>query len=534
MESKRLATENVFLKQDLKEEAYRVNKMQVNMKNKSKDDDNQGPVTPKKSRAFPLRDGFEDDEIMASPSKSAGRRSKRGTPTTSGKRKRGVDDSPIPPPLELSQSFESNAPGIPEESRSLEPELQIPQKEDLNARFMRKILNHKSHPRKARDIEVLSKLSFPSDPSRSFSSIVLERTATRASENYAVDYAKAIIFLWARALEEKYHEPIALFMSIIKFIINLDLMGLIPPLIEGLVPVLQESGCINGVPRFISSPVSHQNLGQIKQTQQKDLDHRVSSTAALEMLYFLISGCQHNPEARRLFWQCVGYDFILMMLNSYQQLNDIILVLKTLSCSIFPNSFGPIDGSETRQKAHERYIMDRTANLLSETPSVDEGKEPYTAWEISTLRVEVMSFLVEITFSSPDPAHSRIGKMLAVHPTALARIFRSMHDELDALYSNPPERDLHSTLVNGLTRLVHGILTSFPGQIDLATKLRAVPGAMQKHLVVLTRLAFSEGPLLEAGVMDDTIEMAHEMLEDVVNPQEAEALLEVFLPRSER
>ncbi|EEQ32543.1 hypothetical protein McanMca71_004094 [Microsporum canis] len=531
MESKRLVAENGFLKHDLQEEAYRASKLQHNFRSKPKDD--KPPTTPRKSKSLPLRDGFDDDELMVSPTKSAGRRSKRGTPVTSNKRKRVVvDDSPIPIALELSQSLGATADdtgndATPEEETAEERQQQ-PKREDRNMRFMRLILNHRTYPRKAPDMEVFSSMSFPSDPDRKFSSIVIQSITAHSSDNYAVDYIKAIASLWSRSLKEHFHSPIAMFMSIVKFILHLDLHKLAPCIIESVVPVLQNSGYINGVPRFTSSPVSHENLGKVKKTPQKKLDHRVSSTEALEILYLIVSGCQQNRQALELFWRCVGYDFILIMLNSYQQLNDIILTLKILACGQLTNTFGPICDSESQQLEHEKYIIDRAANLLSELPSSDEGEEPYTGWEISTLRVEVTMFLNEIAFSTPDPEQNRIGKMIASHPSALARAFRSMHDELDALYSNPPERELHAAIVNGLTRLVYGIIKLFPDQVDLPSRLRAVPGAVQKHLVVLTRLAFSEGLLLEAGIVDETVEMAHEMLEEAINPQEAEALIEAF------
>ncbi|EGE04522.1 DNA repair protein Rad26 [Trichophyton equinum CBS 127.97] len=538
MESKRLVAENGFLKHDLQEETYRASKLQHSFRSKPKDD-KPHPATPRKTKSLPLRDGFDDDELMVSPSKSAGRRSKRGTPMTSNKRKRAVDDSPVPLVLQLSQSLGGNAddngnaetPGggegeAPEESQ--QKQQQQPKREDRNMRYMRLILNHRTYPRNAPDMEVFSSMYFPSEPDRKFSSIVIQSITAQSSSNYAVDYTKAIASLWSRSLKEHFHSPIGMFMSIVKFILHLDLHKLAPCVIESIVPVLQNSGYINGVPRFTSSPVSHENLGKVKRTPQKKLDHRVSSTEALEILYLIVSGCQQNRQALELFWRCVGYDFILIMLNSYQQLNDIILTLKILACGQLANTFGPICDSESQQLEHEKYIIDRAANLLSELPSSDEGEEPYTAWEITTLRVEVMLFLNEIAFSIPNPERNRLGKMIASHPSALARAFRSMHDELDAMYSNPPERDLHATLVNGLTRFVYGIIKLFPGQVDLPSRLRAVPGAVQKHLVVLTRLAFSEGLLLEAGISDQTVEMAHELLEEAINPQEAEALVEAF------
>ncbi|EGE81436.1 DNA repair protein Rad26 [Blastomyces dermatitidis ATCC 18188] len=534
MESKLLTTENAFLKQDLKDETQKLNELR---KAKAKLEENP-PLTPKKSKILPLRDGFDDDEIMLSPTKSAGRRSKRGTPSVSGGRKRkAIDDSPIKAPtLELSQSFETN---LGDFSESAEPMVidsgpRKPNMEDRNVRFMRRILNHKTYPSKGRDLEIFTKLAFPSEPGRMFSSFILEATTAKSSENYAVEYAKAIISLWSRALKESFYDPVAMFMAIIKYIINLDPSNIVPQLIDDLLPVLLKSGYVNGVARFRNSPVSHQNLGQIKQTPQSELHHQVNSTEALNILYLAASSCQHDFDAQRKFWQNILYDFILVMLNSNQPIDDIIITLNLLSYSILPTSFGPLLSTPAEQTANENYIIDRVANLLSEQPYVDEGEKPYTPWQISTLRIEAMSFLTTLAFSSPHPSPSKnhAGRLLALHPTALARVFRSIHDELDALYSNPPERELHVALVNGLTRLAYGIMSTFRDEVNLPAKLRVVPGATQKHLVALTRLAFCEGPLLEAGIEDDTVEMAHEMLEEAVNPQEAEALLEAFRVKS--
>ncbi|KAG5292637.1 DNA repair protein RAD26 [Histoplasma ohiense] len=534
MDSKLLTTENAFLKQDLKDETQKLNDLR---KARAKLEEN-APLTPKKTKVLPLRDGFDDDEIMLSPTKSVGRKSKRGTPSVSGGRKRKtIDDSPIKAPtLELSQSFETNLGDSSEsaELMAVDPGPRKPNIEDRNVRFIRRILNHKTYPNKGRDLEIFTKLSFPSDPGRMFSSFILEATTAKSSENYAVEYAKAIVSLWSRALKETFYDPIAMFMAIIKYIINLDPSNIVPQLIEDLLPVLLKSGYVNGVARFRNSPVSHQNLGQVKQTPQSELHHQVNSTEALNILYIAASSCQYDSDAQRKFWKNILYDFILVMLNSNQPIDDIIITLNLLSYSILPTSFGPLLSTPAEQTANENYIIDRVANLLSEQLYVDEGEKPYTPWKISTLRIEAMSFLTTLAFFSPHPSasNSHAGRLLARHPTALARVFRSIHDELDALYSNPPERELHVALVNGLTRLAYGIMRMFRDEVNVGAKLRVVPGATQKHLVALTRLAFCEGLLLEAGVEDDTVEMAHEMLEEAVNPQEAEALLEAFRVKS--
>jgi hypothetical protein len=86
------ATERDFVKQDLAE-SERVRRLNRAIEKKD------SVVTPKKKKALPHRDGFDDDEIeMLSPSKISPSkfRGRIGTPTKPGKRKRKVVESPAP------------------------------------------------------------------------------------------------------------------------------------------------------------------------------------------------------------------------------------------------------------------------------------------------------------------------------------------------------------------------------------------------------------------------------------------------------
>ncbi|KAH1487928.1 hypothetical protein LV164_000516 [Aspergillus fumigatus] len=525
-EGELLATENAFLKQDLAEETMRIN----NLKAKSRAEDKAPPVTPKKTRVLPFRDGFDDDEIMAiSPSKSA--KSKRTTPTGPGKKKRKLD-SGSPTPLPLCQPAEL----VPEPPEDLFDEEMmddvmvdepVPRREDRNAELMKSILNHKTYPNEECDIEVLSQMAFPSDPRRKLSTIVLEETARLHSGNYVVEYAQVIASLWSRALKEKFFKPVPMFMEITHHLLALDAPSCVPDMIDHLVPVLQESGDINGIPRFRNSPVSRQNLGQVRQTPLSQLEVLVDSTEALSLLYRMAYLCIHMERTMERFWRHMRYDFVLMMLNCSQPIRDITLMLNLLSTSIRAESFGSVQETQQDQLANENYIVDRVANLLSETPQPDEGQPPYTAADICSMRLQAMYFLTSVAFNPVAPASEHGSSVIAQHPTVLARMIRAMHDELDALYTYPPERDLHATMVNGLMRLVYGVIRRHKN-VDLQSKLCRVAGGKQKFLVVLTRLAFSEGPILEGGIDDETVEMAHEILDDAVTPQEAEALLEAF------
>lgn len=98
-------TERDFIKQDLMEVQRAQNLNKVAEKRDI------GTTTPKKKKALPHRDGFDDDEVeLLSPSKlSPSKFQKRiGTPTKAGKRKRKAMDSPIAP-LEVIQTEELSA-----------------------------------------------------------------------------------------------------------------------------------------------------------------------------------------------------------------------------------------------------------------------------------------------------------------------------------------------------------------------------------------------------------------------------------------
>ncbi|KAA8647466.1 hypothetical protein EYZ11_010493 [Aspergillus tanneri] len=531
-EGKMLATENAFLKQDLAEESMRIS----NAKAKGRLNEKAPPVTPKKAKVLPFRDGFEDEEILAvSPSKSA--RPKRMTPTVPGKRKRRASqDSPTPlqlSPQAATMTVDPDPDPDPDpnvsDSATVHAARAKPALHDevSHSLSMKLILNHRTFPNDEPDIGVMARLKFPSDPEQTLSTILLEETNSLRMDNNLTEYARAIISLWSRALKEKFFVPVPMFMGIMRRILDVEATSVVPQLIEHLVPVLQESGDVNAIPRFKHSPVSRQSFGQVRQTPLSELEPLVDSTDALGLLFQIVSRCVHIDRDLEKFWRYMRYDFVLMMLNCSQPIRDIMLTLNLLTTSVRAQSFGSVQDTEQDQIANENYIVDRVANLLSEKPYVDEGEPPYTPIEVCNMRLEALSLLTCVAFNVSVPASTHGSSVIASHPTVIARLFRAMHDELDALYYSPPDQSLHAYLVNGLMSLIYGVLKRHP-DTDLQAKLGRVAGGKQKFLVVLTRLAFSEGLVLEAKIEDETVEMAHEILDDAVNPQEAEALQEVF------
>ncbi|KAJ5319223.1 uncharacterized protein N7506_011927 [Penicillium brevicompactum] len=522
-EGKQLATENVFLQQELADEAYQHRNYRSRQRV-----DKPAPETPRKSRVLPFRDGFDDDEIaMVSPSKSAAR-SKRGTPTVPGKRKRQLSqDSAVP--LQLSPAGgEVVMTDAPDDMPNIDEVKRKAAEASRHQRFMVRLLGHRTKMGEDTDFEAMVKLSFPSEPHKAMSSIIMEAMAHVDPSNYILEYTQTIASLWQRAISEKFYEPIPRFESIMRYCLMSDDTPL-PELIEPLVSVLQDSVEINAVPRFKYAPASRDKR-VTRQTPQSDLQPLVDSTGAMRLLYQIACGVLHIRSAMEKYWQSIRISFILVMLHPSQPLSDIVLLMNLLSTSIRPNSFGPIRSSDQDQLDVQKWVVDRLTHMLSEPAIPDEGVAPYTTYDVCAMRLEVLLLLESLAFNpmAQTQGQGHASTILALHPNALARLFRSMHDELDALYSAPPESDLRVALVNGLMRLVFGVMRQHGSSINMQDKLACVPGSKQKHLVVLTRLAFCDGTVLEAGIDDETVDMAHELLEEWTNPQEADSLAEVF------
>ncbi|KAJ5738080.1 hypothetical protein N7493_001235 [Penicillium malachiteum] len=527
-EGKMLATENIFLQHDLAEEAHKLR----NFKSRYRNEEKNPPVTPKKNRVLPFRDGFDDDEMAAvSPSKSAAR-SKRATPTVPGKRKRqSSQDSPAR--LQLSPAGEPMMLDAPTTSEpSFEDSALSIGSIERDQRVMKRLLNHRMLPGQETDVEALAKISFPSEPTRPISSILLDDLARLDKGSFVVEHIYTIGSLWQRALTERFYEPVPRFMTVVRYVLMMNDIPL-PDLLQPLIVVLQDSVEVNAVPRFRFSPAAREKARIPRQTPQSDLQPLVDSTEALRLLYHISSELLHVKTALDDFWRQIRHTFMLVMLHGSQPLKDIVLIMNLLSTSIRPDSFGPIMPSEGEQGDVQRWIVDRLSHMLSEPAQPDEGIDPYTPHDICAMRLEVLLLLESLAFNPAAPTREHGSAIIAAHPNALARLFRSMHDELDALYSSPPEKDLRVALVNGLMRLIFGVMRRHASSINMQEKLARVSGSKQKHLVVLTRLAFCDGSVLEAGIDDETVDMAHELLEEWTNPQEAESLAEVF-PSSRR
>ncbi|OKL58990.1 hypothetical protein UA08_05907 [Talaromyces atroroseus] len=525
----KLETENLFLREELRDETLKVNNLRMKKKTEA-------PQTPRKQRTLPFRDGFDDDEIgVPSPTRSSGGRSKRGTPTVAGKRKRKASDAPIPmAPLQLSpgnqDSMELQAPA-PKPGEAPNKDLGSVSRDDVDdGLHMMQILNHKTSPNTETDLEVLARLAFPSEPNRKLSSIVLD-TMSGVTSNYAVKYASCLVLIWDRAMRDKFYEPIPLFMASIKFILLLDLYTIGPQLISGLAGVLQTTIYLNGATRFEHSAVSSKVKGESRKTPRELLHKDVDSTCALEIMYLLALASRQDDESHQRLWFDIKFDILLVTLNDHQLLQDIVLSLKIISTSLRRGSFGSIQNSEADQREVEYHYIERITCLLYQRIEPDEGEADYLPLQICEMRLEALNFLEMITFYTSDIMTDPSKNAILSHPLVLPRLFRSLYDEMDRLYTLDPQHPQYSIRTAFINRTMHLIYTLIRhgGGKNLNEGLSRLVGTKQKHRLVLSRLAFSEGQFLESGINEETMEMARQLLEEEdMSPEEAEALFDAF------
>ena len=106
-------------------------------------------------------------------------------------------------------------------------------------------------------------------------------------------------------------------------------------------------------------------------------------------------------------------------------------------------------------------------------------------------------------------------------------------DDGDDEGGDSDKTELLFQLIPQLTLLLHTLVTDArtANAANVPAKLVAFHGGYHRYLLTLSRLTFAEeGLIYEAGISADTVELAHELLELAVTPDEGEEVSEVFGP----
>lgn len=503
--------------------------------------------TPRKKARGQLGDGFDDgDIVMASPSRTR-ERPKTGTPTLAGKRKRNVvDNSPIPLQLSepQSQSKEKDLELIEGEAEVDEALLAFLRKDDKRFDLLHRLMAHKSPNGKDRVLEALAQHVFLSNPSKRLSSIFYDALAAKMFSNVhalALDILAAICDLWAQCLLEKLYAPINLLLDALHFVLACERCETACEIKSRFVPLMIDTIDLVANPLSKAAKVGQDAIKTLYASGHREVTAQIDVLACLDILHLIATSCISisDTEAAKL-WAMIPSDFAIMLLNKEQPIAQISLMLRILSTSTLATSIGPITASDSQadSQAHrEDALIGRLTNILTETPSITADPSPpaasssadddlpdvVTATDILDLRLRVVDLLT--TLSIPQHGAGR----LASNRICIGRLIKYLDRLLNMLYKTPlaPTQDVTIKSINATMKLIYHIVISNPG-FDIKSKLVNTLGGQHAYLVSLTRLAFSEGLVLEKGIEEEVVDMAHHILDEGLSLEEGEAFGGVF------
>jgi hypothetical protein len=503
--------------------------------------------TPRKKARGPLGDGFDDDDIvMASPSRTRDRQ-KTATPGLAGKRKRNViDNSPIP--LQLS---EPHSQSRDKDAELVEGELQLDaallehfRRDDRRFDLLHRLMAHTSSNGRDRVLEALAQHAFPSDPMKRLSSIFYDALAARTFSDVhalALDMLMAICNLWAQCLTEKYYAPVNLLLDALHFVLACERCETACEIKTRFVPLMIDTIDLVANPLSKAAKVGQDAVKALYTSGHREMTAYIDVLACLDILHLIATSCVSlsDTEAAEL-WESIPSDFAIMLLNKEQPIAQVFLMLRILSTSGLPTSIGPITASESQadsQASREDALIGRLTNIFTETPTVtadpapqpqsedaeDSSESSVTATDILELRLQVVDLLT--TLSIPQHGATR----LASNRICIGRLIKYLDRLLNMVYKTPlaPTQDATIDSINATMKLIYHIVTSNPG-FDIKSKLVNTLGGQHAYLVSLTRLAFSEGLVLEKGIEEEVVDMAHHILDEGLSLEEGEAFGGVF------
>lgn len=325
--------------------------------------------------------------------------------------------------------------------------------------------------------------------------------------------------------------PCHLIVDMLHFALQDELLSTKATLVEQAIPLCSRSIDLIAVPLGRAS----RNPSFAASLDRKALDKLADDLdveGIVDLLHQLCQAASLSSERNEAFWRTIEFTFVMLALNKAQPVYQIITVLQMLTTSARPTTFSVIVDDPNKQVEQEKQMVDRLTNLLFENPDTPKEEPQYTDEEMLEMRVEVLKVLREMCLTD----HGTL--LLTRHRSAIGRLVRFLDAQVNKLYRIRPsigmQKERHNVhdwiveTVNMTTRVLYHLLRAFDDPPAAVQKLHAVHGGYHKFLVSLTRIAFSEQLVFEAGIEDEAAEAAHNILDNILGPEDGEAVMKAM------
>lgn len=448
---KAASTELQFTRQDLREELQKSKKFRT-------ESVESGTSTPKRNKASgkkAIADGFDDVEILPSPTKGqAGAKAKSAlapgerTPSRA-KRKRSAFESPVTA-LEVEDDTEmadvASGAAITSPAQP-EPTASILRSNALPYDLLRLVLDHGAIHGQPLTFDLLARYCFPSDPDQSFAGIIFQKLPSLGDPHdpmrLLIDFCDMIIDLWDQCLREKYYEPIFDLVALITFILQLNTISVAPYIASTLIPVAHTTIFLLAVPRFESQD------GVLAASADETVHHlalNIDTKGTLQLMYLAALGCADsylldpaNPlnlgpdrdPPQRLCWKLMQIDFVLVMLSPKQPRDEFLGMLSLLCTSCLPDSIGPVTGDPERHPVFVAQALIERVSKIMHVPlqwAIPGDSSGSFGYKSCVVRLAALRTLMAF-------AQSPLGaRQLALSDVAIPRLVNVLCGAIDALY----------------------------------------------------------------------------------------------------
>lgn len=431
--------------------------------------------------------------------------------------------------------------------------------------FLPLVLDHASLHGEPPTFEILTRYSYPSDPATSFAAIILRRLPLlgnpRNPYSLLIDFAGLIVDMWHRCLEEKLYRPIWDLASLVAFTLQLQTVSVAPHLINNIVPAIEKSIYKVAEIRFNRAKRISSAAAAAGDSTLEELEQQIDTTFLLSLLRLVgmasvtsVTQTDEGTQTRQAeFWRMVPLDVVLIFLTPGQRLDDVVGMMDLLCTSALPKSIGPVSDVRDAESTARMVLEKLTCNL------VDPPREAVTPRQVHLVglaAVRTLTAFAQSTFGALQIAH---------HVNAIPRMVAMLAGLVDELYGvsehaalngpgepaaeaekktmtgpnltddregtgNDDWEGIHE-LIRHTVRLLHRLVTE-PQTTDAAniqSKLAMAYGGSHRYILALSRIHFAEEDLVyEAGIDEETADLARELCEFVVTPDEGEGVREAF------